>query len=114
MRAASGCRKVLAAMMIAAPATASRHIHAPASAPTAAVSHREAAVLSPVTDTQSYGSELDPESLCSYPPEPDPESLCSCPPEPDPESLRSCPPNMNPRRNRVMRRRYSGWLTCKM
>ena len=51
---ASGCRKPLAARMIAAPAIASRHIHAPASTPTAAVDHRVAALLSSVTDRRCF------------------------------------------------------------
>jgi hypothetical protein len=36
-------------MIITAPTTASRHIHTPLSAPTAAVAHSVAAVLSPIT-----------------------------------------------------------------
>jgi hypothetical protein len=39
---------------MAAPATASRQAHAPASAPTAAVAHKVAAVFSPVTDEPCF------------------------------------------------------------
>ena len=41
-------------MMIPAPTIASRHIHAPANAPTAAVAHSVAAVFSPVTDEPCF------------------------------------------------------------
>jgi hypothetical protein len=41
-------------MMIPAPVTASRHIHAPAKAPTAAVAHSVAAVFNPVTEDPCF------------------------------------------------------------